>query len=91
MTSDREVKAVPAVRSRRAPVVRGRAAAAEAPPVVVGNPQPLKLPHERDESTQAPREPPAARIQQAYRDLKRGLVDTDRAAEAGRTYKRLKP
>ena len=29
-------------------------------------------------------------VQQAYRDVKRGLVDTDRGAEAGRTYQKLK-
>ena len=90
MTSEREIKVTPAVQSQRAQVVREHAAAPEAPPEVVGNLQPLKLPHERDQLPEAPREPPAAQIQQAYRDLKRGLVDTDRAAEAGRTYKRLK-
>jgi len=44
------------------------------------------VPQQRDASPAAP----AAPIQQAYRDLMRGLVDTDRGAEAGRTYKRLK-
>ncbi len=29
-------------------------------------------------------------MQQAYRDISRGLKDTDRGAEAGRTYKKLK-
>lgn len=29
-------------------------------------------------------------MQQAYRDITRGLKDTDRGAEAGRTYKKLK-
>ena len=29
-------------------------------------------------------------MEQAARDVKRGLVDTDRGAEAGRTYKKLK-
>jgi len=91
MKSDREVKAVPAVRSRRAQLVRGRAAAVEAPEVAVGNPQPLKLPHERDLLPEAPRDPPAPQMRRAYRDLLHGLVDTDRGAEAGRTYKRLKP
>ena len=49
-----------------------------------------KLPHERDESVSAT--PPVASkpMQQAYRDVARGLQDTDRAAEAGRTYKKLK-
>ena len=33
---------------------------------------------------------PSEPMKQASRDLKRGLVDTDRGTEAGRTYKRLK-
>lgn len=33
---------------------------------------------------------PSEPMKQASRDLKRGLVDTDRGAEAGRTYKKLK-
>jgi hypothetical protein len=49
-----------------------------------------KLPHERDESINTAGTVPSAAIRQAERDLKRGLVDTDRGAEAGRTYKKLK-
>ena len=81
MNSDREVKAVAAAARRRA----------SATPGAVGNPQPLKLPHERDLLPEAPRDPPAPQMRRAYRDLLHGLVDTDRGAEAGRTYKRLKP
>lgn len=33
---------------------------------------------------------PSAPIQQAYRDVTRGLQDTDRGAEAGRAYQKLK-
>lgn len=33
---------------------------------------------------------PADPVPQAYRDLQRGLQDTDRSAEVGRTYRRLK-
>ena len=49
-----------------------------------------KLPHERDESIDIVGKVPSEPMKQASRDLKRGLVDTDRGAEAGRTYKKLK-
>ena len=48
-----------------------------------------KLPHERDESISGTAEPSAA-MQQAFEDIARGLVDTDRGAEVARTYKKLK-
>ena len=48
-----------------------------------------KLPHERDESISTTAEPSAA-MQQAFEDIARGLVDTDRGVEVGRTYKKLK-
>ena len=38
----------------------------------------------------APDPVPAAPMRQAYRDLARGLQDTDRSAEVGRTYRKLK-
>ena len=49
-----------------------------------------KLPHERDESIGGTTTEPSAPMQQAFEDLARGLVDTDRGAEVGRTYKKLK-
>jgi hypothetical protein len=49
------------------------------------------LPHERDESAGMTDGNPSEPIQQAYRDVERGLQDTDRGAEAGRTYEKLKP
>ena len=49
-----------------------------------------KLPHERDESIDTAGTIPSERMKQASRDIKRGLTDTDRGAEAGRTYKKLK-
>ena len=33
---------------------------------------------------------PSEPMRQAYRDLERGLQDTDRGAEAGRAYRKLK-
>ena len=33
---------------------------------------------------------PSEPMRQAYRDVTRGLQDTDRGAEAGRTYRKLK-
>ena len=59
-------------------------------------PEPLearlpKLPHERDESgagmTSAAPDPT---IQQAYRDVQRGLQDTDRGPPAGKAYQKQK-
>ena len=41
-----------------------------------------KLPHERDESVDMTDGIPSAEMQQAYRDLERGLVDTDAGLEA---------
>lgn len=44
----------------------------------------------QDEEVGAIGEEPAAPLQQAHRDLTRGLQDTDRGAEADRTYRKLK-
>jgi hypothetical protein len=49
-----------------------------------------KLPHERDESIDTTGAIASEPMKQAARDIKRGLVDTDRGAEAGRTYQKLK-
>jgi hypothetical protein len=43
----------------------------------------LPLPHERDESPKSMPSPESDVIQQAARDLKRGLVDTDMRATPG--------
>ena len=48
-----------------------------------------KLPHERDESVGATAGVASGSVQQAYRDVARGLQDTDRGAEAGRVYEQL--
>lgn len=41
-----------------------------------------KLPHERDQSVNMTDGIPSAEMQQAYRDVQRGLVDTDAGREA---------
>jgi len=48
------------------------------------------LPHERDQSVGMTGGVPSGVVQQAARDLKRGLEDTGRAPEADRAYKKLK-
>ena len=49
-----------------------------------------KLPQERHEPASTTGTIPSEPMHQAYRDIKHGLKDTDRGAEAGRTYKKLK-
>ena len=61
-----------------------------APAGGVVTPSDAKLPHERDESADSIGAVQSEAMQQAYRDLRRGLPDTDRGAEAGRTYSKLK-
>ena len=48
---------------------------------LAGPPRGLKLPHERDESTEAPG-PRQPVIKQAAKDLARGLIDTDNYTRA---------
>lgn len=48
------------------------------------------LPHERDQSTDMTGGVQSEVVQQAARDLARGLEDTTRAPEADRAYKKLK-
>ncbi len=49
-----------------------------------------RLPHERDESADSQHSPPRADMQQASKDIKRGLVDTDRGPVTDATYRKLK-
>jgi hypothetical protein len=49
-----------------------------------------KLPHERDESIDTVGTIASEQMKRAERDIKHGLKDTDRGAEADRTYKKLK-
>lgn len=46
------------------------------------NPSSPQLPHERDQSIGMTDGNPSALVQQAYRDVQRGLVDTDAGREA---------
>ena len=48
-----------------------------------------KLPHERDESVDMTKATPHKEMEQAYRDLQRGLQDTDRGPPADKAYKKL--
>ena len=48
------------------------------------DPEPPKLPHERDESVDMTHGEPDAQMQQAYRDVERGLQDTDQDLRAHR-------
>ncbi len=51
-----------------------------------------KLPHERDESVDMTHGEPDAQMQQAYRDVKRGLQDTDQDLRAHRVgHKPVRP
>ena len=50
----------------------------------------LSLPHERDQSTDMTADAPDALVQQAQRDVKRGLQDTSKAPEMNRAYSKLK-
>lgn len=43
-----------------------------------------KLPHERDQSVNMTDQQPAPEMQQAHRDVKKGLVNTDERASDGR-------
>ena len=54
-------------------------------PQVDGSPSP-RLPHEHDESSDSQTSQPRAVIQQAHKDLERGLVDTDRGPVMDKLY-----
>lgn len=49
-----------------------------------------KLPHERDQSVDMTHGKPDAQVQQAYRDVQRGLQDTDRGPPADKAYQKQK-
>ena len=59
-------------------------------PATITTPTAPKLPHEQDESVGSTGGVPSAAMQQAYKDVKRGLRDTSRGTAANRTYEKLK-
>ena len=59
-------------------------------PATIVTPTAPKLPHERDESVGSTGGVPSAAMQQAYKDVKRGLQDTSRGAAADSAYQKLK-
>lgn len=50
-----------------------------------------KLPHERDESVDMTHGEPDAQMEQAYRDVKRGLTDTDAGLRASHLERHQAP
>lgn len=60
--------------------------------IVTGTATPtILLPHERDQAVdQSGGGVPSESVEQACRDVKRGLVDTDRGAETNNTYQKQK-
>jgi hypothetical protein len=67
--------------------------AAEAGPAsgAASSPTDLKLPHERDEAVDpGGGQVDSEQVAQAYRDVRRGLTDTDRSAEVHKTYAKQK-
>ncbi|KRD21983.1 hypothetical protein ASE39_06200 [Acidovorax sp. Root267] len=58
-------------------------------PEDLSEPEPL-LPHERDESVDMTHGKPDVQMEQAYRDVKRGLLDTDRGPPADKAYQKQK-
>jgi hypothetical protein len=49
-----------------------------------------KMPHERDETVGMTGGVPSGKMQQAHRDVTRGVQDTDRGPEADRAYQKQK-
>ncbi|RZI84852.1 MAG: hypothetical protein EOP38_07335 [Rubrivivax sp.] len=47
-----------------------------------------RMPHEHDESADSQRSPPREVIQQAHRDVSRGLTDTDKGPPMDDAYKK---
>lgn len=75
---------------RRSPAHRAANASAGNTSVsIAGKPVP-PLPHEADESADSTANATDEKVEQAYVDLKRGLVDTDKGPPMGRAYDRLK-
>ena len=50
----------------------------------------LRMPHERDESTDMTQDTPDPMIEQARQDIKNGMQDTSKSPEMNQAYKKLK-
>ena len=59
-------------------------------PATIITPTSPKPPHEQDESVGTTGGVPSPAVQQAYRDVQRGLEDTSRGAAANAAYEKLK-
>ena len=59
-------------------------------PATTVTPTAPKLPHEQDESVGSTGGVPSPEMQQAYKDVKRGLQDTSRGTAADAAYQKLK-
>jgi hypothetical protein len=76
---------------KKVAVQHRRKVASVAAPTPTTAPNVLKLPHERDTAIdQGGGAMPSEKVEQAGRDVKRGLADTDRGAEMHRTYQKQK-
>lgn len=51
----------------------------------------LELPHDRDQAVDMTSDENSLRVEQAAKDLQKGLKDTSKAPEMNQTYKRQKP
>jgi len=74
--------------TRQTPATAGQPTPGSAPPLESTDKP--KLPHERDESVDMTHGQPDAQVEQAYRDVQRGLQDTDRGPPAGAAYQKQK-
>jgi hypothetical protein len=76
------------VRTARSPSPAAEAGGASG---AAASPTHLKLPHERDEAVDpGGGQVGSEQVAQAYRDVRRGLTDTDRSAEVHKTYAKQK-
>jgi hypothetical protein len=84
-------KANPVRRAKRAaPANVGPGAGAAVDLTAPKTPTDPLMPHHRDEKVGMTGGVPSPKVQQAARDVKRGLQDTSRATEADETYKKLR-
>jgi hypothetical protein len=90
-TSARKRSTTPTPLAKAPAPLRTQLVPGQVPPPGVGNKAfEAQLPHERDESVSMTDGIPSEPIRQAYRDVVRGLKDTDRGPVAGHAYRKLK-